>query len=120
MASLKTGEKNGMWGKHFSDESKKKMRERKIGVYDGANNPRARKIYQYSLDGVLIRCWDCAIDCIRHYEKEGIKLSKGNMSVIARHNDIETNVIKRLSKFIFSFTEINTERIIERYKNVDY
>jgi hypothetical protein len=118
IGSLRTGEKNGMWGKHFTEISKKKMREKKIGLYDGSNNPRARKIYQYSIDGSFIKCWDCAIDCIRHYEKEGIKLSKGNISTMANHNDIETNTIKRLNKFVFSFQEINIERIKDRYKNI--
>lgn len=75
------------------------------------------EFYQYSIDGTFIKCWDCSVDCVRHYEKEGIKLSRGNISSIANHNDVDTNIIKRLNKFVFSFKEINTERIKERYKN---
>ena len=111
------GEKNGMWGKHFSELSKQKMRDKKLGLYDGSKNPRARKLYQYGIDGVFIKLWDCAIDCVKHYESQGIKLSRGNISSLANHNDIVTNTVKRLNKFIFSFQEINTERIKERYKN---
>jgi hypothetical protein len=116
--NLQLGDKNNMWGKHFSDESKKKMREKKLGLYNGSNNPRSRQIYQYSINGTFIKRWDCATDCVNHYEKEGIKLSRGNISALAKHNDIETNTVKRLSKFIFSFKEINIERIKERYKNI--
>ena len=105
------GEKNGMWGKHFSDESKQKMRDKKLGLYDGANNPRARKLYEYDLSGNLTTIWDCATDCVLHHSKEGIKLSRGNISGAATHNLVEENKLKRLNRFVFSFVEIyNLER----------
>lgn len=34
------GIKNSMYGKHFSEESKEKMRRAKLGKYDGEKNPR--------------------------------------------------------------------------------
>jgi hypothetical protein len=106
----RSGKKNSMWGKHFSKESKEKMRERKKNLYDGAKNPRARKLYQYDSYGNLIKIWDCAVDCVCHHEKEGIKLSRGNISGTSKHNSDEKNSLRRLSNFIFSFVEINKER----------
>lgn len=111
------GENNPMWGKHFSDESKKKMREKKLGLYDGANNPRAKEIFQYDLNGNLIKKWNCATDCVNYYKQLNIKFSRGNMSGFAKHNSIETNRLKRLNLFIFSFVEIyNLERFYSKRK----
>jgi hypothetical protein len=106
----RSGKNNSMWGKHFSEESKKKMRERKLGLYDGSKNPRARKIFQYDLEGNLIKEWECAVDCVNHYVIEGIKLSRGNISGFSKHNSDENNSLKRLNKFVFSFIEINKQR----------
>ena len=105
-----SGDKNPMWGKSFSDDSKTKMRNCKIGLYDGAKNPRARKLYQYDLAGTLLKIWECAVDCTNHYENEGIVLSRGNISSISKHNGETQNQLKRLNKFVFSFGEINIER----------
>ena len=49
------------WNKNgFSEETKKKMSEAKKNKYDGKNNPNAKKVAQYDLDGNLIRVWNCA------------------------------------------------------------
>lgn len=105
-----SGEKNPMWGKTFSLESRQKMRESKLGLYDGSKNPRARQVYQYDLSGSLLKIWDCAIDCINYYKNEGISLSRGNISASSKHNAENTNQLKRLNKFVFGFGEINIER----------
>ena len=116
----RSGNKNSMWGKHFTDESKQKMRERKLGLYNGANNPRAKKLYQYDVSGNLLKIWDCAKDCVDHYLNEGVKLSRGNVSGSANHNSIQTNKLKRLNKFVFSFVEIyNLERFNPEHNNWD-
>jgi hypothetical protein len=52
------GEKNSMYGKKHKEISKSIMSNKKIGVYDGVNNPRAKKLYQYDTDNNLIKCCD--------------------------------------------------------------
>lgn len=52
-----------MLGKTRPDTSKL-QRERLTGVY-GAGTPRAKPVYQYSLDGVLIKEWGCTKDVDR-------------------------------------------------------
>lgn len=47
------GENNGMYGKHHTDEAKKKMSERKKDIYLGNKNPNARKIRCIELDKVF-------------------------------------------------------------------
>lgn len=92
---LQVGEKNGMYGRKHSKESKEKMREASTGKYpsektkqkmaeshlgeknsmygrchsqetklkishanSGSSNAKARKVNQYSLDGILIKTWN--------------------------------------------------------------
>jgi group I intron endonuclease len=54
MSESKTGENNRMYGKNHSDETKKKISD----ALKNENHPNARKVNQYSLDGVLIKTWD--------------------------------------------------------------
>jgi hypothetical protein len=64
-----TGISKKAWnkGKHniYTDETKAKMREKKIGMFVGGNNPCARKVEQYDLHGELIRIWDALSDIQR-------------------------------------------------------
>lgn len=60
-----TGKNNSMYGKHHSEESKKKISENKKGKWLGANNPIAKKVAQYDLDGNLIKIWHCISDAER-------------------------------------------------------
>ena len=46
-------------GKKFSEESKKKMSEAHKGHNVGKDNPRSRKVRQYTLDGTFVREWEC-------------------------------------------------------------
>lgn len=64
-----TGISKKAWnkGKHniYTDETKAKMREKKIGMFVGGKNPRARKVEQYDVQGKLIRIWDALSDIQR-------------------------------------------------------
>jgi len=50
-----SGEKNPMYGKHHTEDAKSLMRNKKIGLYDGVNNPRAKELFQYDKDLNLIK-----------------------------------------------------------------
>lgn len=54
MSESHRGEKNNMYGKQHSDETKKKI-SKAIGK---EKHPKARKVNQYTLDGVFIQTWD--------------------------------------------------------------
>ena len=114
--SNNSGVNNPMFGKKHSAKSKKKMSIKKIGVYNGVNNPMAKKIYQYDIDGNLINIWDCATLCVNHYHDIGIKLSRGNISNTAKNNSVESTSLKRVNTFIFSFSEIDIVRF-NKFKN---
>jgi group I intron endonuclease len=94
------GNKNHMYNKSHNAEAKIKMREKKIGIYDGDKNPRAKKLYQYSLNDELIKIWNTAKECSDFYG-----ISKGNISHFAKYNTHKNNEIpyKILHKYIFKF-----------------
>ena len=48
----------GTVGKKNSPECRKKISDARIGICVGKNNPRARKVAQYTIDGDLIKVWD--------------------------------------------------------------
>lgn len=54
MSESHIGEKNPMFGKSHLDETKKKISD----LNKGATNPKAKKVSQYTLDGILIKTWD--------------------------------------------------------------
>jgi group I intron endonuclease len=98
----RSGEKNSMYGKKHKEISKKIMSNKKLVFYDGVNNPRAKKLYQYNLDNKLIKCWDFAKECADFYN-----ISRGNISSFSKNN---TNVdlsgegkYRILSGFIFKY-----------------
>ena len=53
---LQVGEKNPMFGKHHSDETKKKL---------------SKKVLQFTLDGVFIREWESTQECGRNGFNQG-------------------------------------------------
>ena len=83
LSEIRRGEKHPMYGKHHSEETKQKQSIAKKNKYKGKNNPRAKKVAQYDLDGNLIKIWDCIeyasyelgigrtgiSDCCRHKQK---------------------------------------------------
>ena len=54
LSNVLKGEKNPMWGKHPSEETRQKMSESQ----KKAQRRRARKINQYTVDGIFIATWD--------------------------------------------------------------
>ena len=107
------GNKNSMFGKKHSDNTKRKMRIKKIGIFDGVKNPRCRnninKIYQYTFDLILIKKWDCTKECANLY-----KISPGNISMTAKKNSKDPLYYLKVKNFIFSFTPLM--KILPDYK----
>lgn len=98
----RSGCKNSMYGKKHTKETIKILSEKKIGIYEGGKNPRARKLYQYDLQNNLLKCWDCAKYCADFYN-----ISRGNISTYAKNNTnvdlYENGVYKILNGFIFKY-----------------
>lgn len=53
------GENNPYYDKKHTDEERKRMSENKKGKYIGKDNPKAKSVHQYSLDGKYISTFDC-------------------------------------------------------------
>ena len=64
--------KHPMYGKHHTEESKKKNSESRKGKCVGSENGRARKVAQYTLNDELVRVWDCIKDVEKEYGIKGI------------------------------------------------
>ena len=95
-----SGEKNPMYGKQHTENAKLLMRNKKIGLYDGVNNPRAKELFQYDKDLNLIKKWTFAKDCCDFYN-----ISRGNVSTSAKINSHRhDNLIIRYG-YIFSVVE---------------
>ena len=95
-----SGDKNPMYGKHHTEYTKSLMREKKLGIYDGVNNPRSKQLYQYDRHLNLIKKWNFAKECCDFYN-----LSRGNVSSAAKINsERDINFIVRYG-FIFSFVD---------------
>lgn len=78
----RSGINNSMYNKKHKSDSKKKMSIKKNGIFNGEKNPRAKKIYQYELDGkTLIKEWNFAKDCSDVYG-----MSRGNLSSTSKYN----------------------------------
>ena len=82
LRDINTGELNPKYGKPVSEETKAKMRTARLGRIAtdeerlnmsnahlgkniGVDSPRAKPVVQYSIDGVLIKVWDCIADVER-------------------------------------------------------
>lgn len=78
-------------------------KEKKIGLYDGIKNPRAKVIYQYDKKLNLIKRWDYAKECADFYN-----ISRGNISNSSKFNSVKNkdDKYRTCSGFIFLFTEI--------------
>lgn len=66
--SLK-GEKHPFYGKHHSEESKKKMSESRKGKCKGKDNPASKPILMYDREGNFIRKFECIVDAIDYFGK---------------------------------------------------
>ena len=69
-------EKNSMYGKHHSDESRKKISDARKEYYNKLGYKNFRPIYQFSLDGVLLREF--------HSVKEACEELELNESTVSR------------------------------------
>lgn len=99
------GSGNTMWGRKHKESSKRKMSKMKMGIYEGTNNPRSRKVFEYNTDNVLIKEWSHCKECADYY-----KISRGNLSSYAKYNtnmDDDINVVikkfKLLKGIVFKF-----------------
>ena len=59
------GKNNPFYGRHHTEESLQKMSESHKGQHSGAEHFNATKVAQYSLQGHLIKIWDCINDAKR-------------------------------------------------------
>jgi len=98
------GKGNTMWGKKHKESSKKKMSDKKKGIYDGVKNPRSRKIFEYDTNNKIIREWAYCKECADFHN-----ISRGNLSTFAKINtqmDDENDDIKKyklLKGIVFKF-----------------
>lgn len=67
MKKSHTGDKNWNYGIHWSEEVKRKIAE-----------AQSKKVYQYTLDGELVKIWKSTMDCSRN------GYSQGNVSACCR------------------------------------
>jgi hypothetical protein len=76
------GDKNPMWGKHVSEENKRKASIR----FSGGNGPRAKIIVDK--DG---NEWDCLLSCSKHF-----KVSNGHLSCMLNGKEKMYNKLENL------------------------
>lgn len=76
MSQDRTGEKNNFFGKHHTVEMRKVMSEKKKGIYEGSNHPKARKV----------RCVDTeeVFDTIKEAEQR-FNISHGKITTVCQH-----------------------------------
>jgi len=74
MSEAKKGEKNYWYGKHLYDETRQKMSKAKKGKEQSeeqiknASEARKKTIFQYTLDGELVKIWPSAKDVYEELE----------------------------------------------------
>lgn len=62
ISKANSGKNNGMYGKRFSftpEQYEKVVNNARLRNYSDGNNPKAKKVYQFSEHGELIKVWDC-------------------------------------------------------------
>lgn len=58
LSELNKGKNNPFYGKKHSDESKKKISNKRKGQFAGIKNSRIRPVVQCDKNGTFIQCWD--------------------------------------------------------------
>jgi group I intron endonuclease len=71
MSEAKKGEKHPMYGKTLCEETKQKISE----AQQGDKNHRSKKVYQYDIEGNLLRTFSTSEEAGRHLEKDGSNIS---------------------------------------------
>ena len=59
MSEVTKGSKNGMYGKHPTEEQRRRMSEAHKGKQMGSEHPQATAVLQYDLQGNFIKEWSC-------------------------------------------------------------
>lgn len=117
----KDGENNPFYGKHHSEETRKKLREtwertrtersgfshseetkdkiRKTKI--GKKNPNATHILQYDLDGNFLKEWDCIADIVEFYGMSG----HSHVSNCCERNIGRTEKFCRAKGFIWRYAD---------------
>lgn len=70
MSEITSGEKNGMYGKHHSEESKKKMSENRKGLTCGEKNGMYGKKGDFAVNGKKIKMYDKNHNYIRTFNSK--------------------------------------------------
>lgn len=70
------GKESCMKGKHFSEETKRKMSEARKGKYVGVESKLSIKINQYDLQSNFIKTWDSLSDIARVLKTNTSNISK--------------------------------------------
>ena len=112
---LQAGEKNPMYGKHFSEESKQKMRETFLSHYKKENNPMYG-VHRYGLEapglGQLVTRYDLnmqLIDIKYNFEYGKIGFNKGKISECCK------GIRKKHKGFIFKYLSDVPDDVINNY-----
>lgn len=92
-----TGKKHYLYGKHLPEETKRKLSEANKGKLIGENNPHARKVSQYDLNGNIVKIWSSIADASRE-----LKMSK--QSIYQCCSDCYANC-KTAGGFIWKYHE---------------
>lgn len=68
------GKNHPLYGKRHSEETKKKISEANLGKKGQSNN--TRRVFQYSLNGELIRVWNTVLEAKREFKLNGHTIRK--------------------------------------------
>lgn len=117
MSQSRMGEKNYLFGKHLSEDTKSKMSEwrkeyckdQKIIQMMRDVSPNKKQVYQYSIDGELVRVWDS-----RHQaENEFIQ----NKKSLAIGKCCQGDCLSAYG-FVWSYTQLQTVRVPQKSRKV--
>lgn len=67
-----TGKDNPNWGNRWTDEQRKHLSDLRKGQYLNEKSVKSKKVYQYTLDGKLIKEWPSTIECKRNGFNQGL------------------------------------------------
>lgn len=65
------GEENPNWGNRWSDEQRKRLSEKTKDRYLNEKSVMSKKVYQYTLDGTLVKIWPSTQECARNGYNQG-------------------------------------------------